>query len=254
MIKRRKLIIIAEYLATGRALNAMISIMREVEQALTVPVAATGAAPLPGVIPDLNGGAPRVYPDPLPDFSGDAISYKKDWERKAGATIKQTTYKGLLANPAVAGNAVEEAQSKELFNMILSSVAGGHALNAIEKARNDNQGIECGYKAWKALKDWYMDPNQKDLMIQHWETKLGDISLDKDSSANEYINNVEMYVRKLTKLGENWNDDKMVREFKAGVHDEDYGDIEVRVHSGTFAQLIEVRRGREQDLDCNASL
>ena len=90
-------------------------------------------------------------------------------------------------------------------------------------------------------------------MIQHWETKLGDISLDKDSSANEYINNVEMYVRKLTKLGENWNDDKMVREFKAGVHDEDYGDIEVRVHSGTFAQLIEVVRAREQDLDHNAT-
>ena len=62
-----------------------------------------------------------------------------------------------------------------------------------------------------------------------------------------------MYVRKLTKLGENWNDDKMVREFKAGVHDEDY-DTEVRVHSGTFAQLIEVVRAREQDLDRNATI
>ena len=88
--------------------NAMIS-MREVQQALTVPVAAAGAAPLPGVIPDPNCGAPRVYTDPLPDFSGDAISYE-DWERKAGAAIKQTAYKGLLDNPAIAGNAVEEAR------------------------------------------------------------------------------------------------------------------------------------------------
>ena len=187
LIKRRKLMIIAEYLATGKALSAMIS-MQEVQQALSIPVAAAGAAPLQGVIPDPNRGAPRVYTDPLPDFSGDAIDYE-DWERKAGATIKQTAYKGFLDNPAVPGNAVEEARSKELFNMILSSVSGGHALNAIEKVRDDNQGVECGFKAWKALKDWYMDPNQKDLMIQHWETKLGDISLDKDSSATEYINN-----------------------------------------------------------------
>ena len=45
----------------------------------------------------------------------------------------------------------------------------------------------------------------------------------------------------------------MVREFKAGVANEDY-DTEVSIHSGSFAQLIEVVRSREQDLDCNASL
>ena len=45
----------------------------------------------------------------------------------------------------------------------------------------------------------------------------------------------------------------MVREFKAGVANEDY-DTEVSIHSGSFAQLIEVVRSREQDLDHNASL
>ena len=252
LIKRRKLVIIAEYLAAGKALNAMIT-MAECQQALSVPAAPAGMAPLQGAAnPDPNRGAPRVYTDPLPDFSGDAIDYE-DWERKAGATIKQTAYKGLLDNPAVPGDAVEEARSKELFNMILSSTSRGHGLNVIEKVRDDNNGLECGFNAWKVLKDWYMDPNQKDLMIQHWETKLANIALDNDTSATEYINNFEMYVRKLTKLGENWNDDKMVREFKTGVSDPDY-DTEVRVHSGTFAQLIEVVRAREQDLDRNSTL
>ena len=70
--------------------------------------------------------------DPLPDFSGDAIDFE-DWERKAGATNKQTVYKGFLDAAATLGNVVEEVRSKELFNMILSCVAGGHALNTIKK-------------------------------------------------------------------------------------------------------------------------
>ena len=68
----------------------------------------------------------------------------------------------------------------------------GHALNVVEKVRDDNNGLECGYNGWKTLKDWYMDPNQKDLMIQHWESKLTNISLNVDSSATEYIKNFEM--------------------------------------------------------------
>ena len=99
--------------------------------------------------------------------------------------------------------------------MILLCVAGGHALNTIEKVRNDNNGLECGFKAWKSLKYWYLDPSQKDSLISYWERKqLDNVTLDKDSSATEYINNFEMYVRKLTKLGENWSNHKMCREFK----------------------------------------
>ncbi len=90
---------------------------------------------------------------------------------------------------------MEEARSKELFNMIFSCVAGGHALNAtIEKVHDDNNGLECGYLAWKSLKDWYLDPTQVDSMIFYWERKLGDVNLDVDTSATEYINNFEMYV------------------------------------------------------------
>ena len=51
--------------------------------------------------------------------------------------------------------------------MILSCVAGVHALNTIEKVRDINNNVECGYKDWKDLKDWYLDPTQIDLMISH---------------------------------------------------------------------------------------
>ena len=56
-----------------------------------------------------------------------------------------------------------------------------------------------------------------------------------------------MYVRKLVKLGETWSDDKKVIEFKKSVSDSDY-DTEVRIHSGTFTELVEIVRKREQDL------
>ena len=75
--------------------------------------------------------------------------------------------------------------------------------------------------------------------------------LDADTSATEYINNFEMYARKLVKLGETWSDDKKVREFKRSVSDSDY-DMEVRIHSGTFTELVEIVRKREQDLGRSA--
>ena len=53
--------------------------------------------------------------------------------------------------------------------MLLNSVADGHALNLVEKARDDNGKVECGYTAWKALHDWYLSREQQDSMIAHWE-------------------------------------------------------------------------------------
>ena len=119
--------------------------------------------------------------------------------------------------------------------MTLSCVAGGHALNTIEKVRDSNNNEKCGYRAWKASKDWHLDPTQVDSMISHWERKLETTVLDVDTSATEYINNFEMYIRKLVKLGETWSDDEKVRKFKKSVSDPDY-DTEVRIHKGNFTK------------------
>ena len=81
--------------------------------------------------------------------------------------------------------------------MILLCVEGGHALDTIEKVHDDKNGVECGYKACKSLKDWYLDPNQADSIISHWESKLDATSLDQDTYAMEYINNFEIYDQKI---------------------------------------------------------
>ena len=174
----------------GHALDATVrmDVIQAKVKTPTVPAGGTAS----GMDPDCN--APTVYTDPLPSFSGEAV-YFKEWERKAGATIKQTIYKGLLDAPATVGDAVGEARSKELFNMLLSCVADGHALNTIKKVRDDNKGLECGHLAWDALRIWYRDPTQVDSMISYWERKLLDISLNQDMSATEYINLFEMYVQ-----------------------------------------------------------
>ena len=248
VIKRRKLDMIGTFIAAGGTLSATTT-AAEIQQGMRAPVAGN-AVPVPPRAPDPYRGAPKVYTDMLTDFSGEAVDYE-DWERKAGATIKQTAYKDLLDNPATSGDIVAEARSKELYNMILSCVANGHALNTIEKVRDSNNNIECGYKAWKSLQDWYLDPTQVDSMISHWENKLESTVLDTDTSATEYINSFEMYVRKLVKLGESWTDDKKVREFKKSISDPDY-DTEVRIHKGKFTELVEIVRKREQDLGRSA--
>ena len=118
----------------------------------------------------------------------------------------------------------------------------------VKKVQDDADGAKCRYSAWKALKDWYLDPTQKDRMIAHWETKLEENVLDNDTTATAYINNFEMYVRKLKLLNETWDEDKRVREFKKRVEDPDY-DMEIRVHKGSFDDMISEIRIREQELD-----
>ena len=107
-------------------------------------------------------------------------------------------------------------------------------MNTIKKVRDDKNGVECGYKAWKFLKGWYLDPTQVDSIISHWESKLDATSLDQDTSATDYINNFEMYTQKLEKISENWTDKKRVWEFNKCVSDIDY-DTKFRIHEGAFA-------------------
>ena len=257
LVKRRKLHTVCKYLGLGHQLNATIQLdeVRTVTMLgngpRTAPVAPGAGAVVP-VAPmatsnEILRGAPKVHTNPLPDFSGDPVDFE-EWDRKAGALIKQSGYKAFIDRPADPENAVEVARSQELFNMILSCVGDGHALNTVEKCRDENDGKECGHAAWKALGDWYLDDTQRDTMISHWESKLAHLTLDKDTTATQFINEFEMYVRKLVKLNEVWSDEKMVREFKDRISDEDY-DLESRVHEGTFAELVSKTRKRERDLD-----
>lgn len=250
VVKRRKLNLLMQYIAAGAQLGPTTTIadakafldaarkQHQQQQSSSVRFAT------PVVDPDR--GAPKVYTDMLPSFSGDPVDYE-DWERKAGATIRQTAYRKYLTRPATKGDVAEEARSSELYNMILQCVGDGHALNTVEKARDDNNGLECGHEAWQALKSWYLDDSQKNQMIEHYESKLRNLSLDNDTTATEFINHYEMYVRKLEKLEGDWSDDKKVREFKARVTSDLY-DTECRVHTGDFKDLVKIIRKRETDL------
>ena len=136
VIKRRKLNMINKFLANDGFLNATIT-TAGIQQSLKAPTGISAPAHK-AVAPGPHRGAPRVYTDMTSNFSGEAVDYE-DWERKAGATIKQTYYKDLLYSPAMSGDVFAEARSTELYNMILSCVAGGHTLNTIEKVRDSNR-------------------------------------------------------------------------------------------------------------------
>ena len=87
IVKRRKLGSISDYLGSGRQLDGMIT-MDRVQELSRTPLQANvniagGGAP---ATPDPSRGAPKVYTDPLPKFSGDPIDYE-EWERKAGSII-----------------------------------------------------------------------------------------------------------------------------------------------------------------------
>ena len=131
--------------------------------------------------------------------------------------------------------------------MILSSVADGSGLNIVEKVKDENNNIECGHKAWTALKEWYTDSSQTKTIVKHYSNKLRSLFLDRDNSASNYINAFEIYVRKIEKYEGAWTEDKKIREFIENVTDEDY-DTEMRVHDTSYANLINALRKRERDL------
>eukprot|EP00957_Ditylum_brightwellii_P020703 1560628-Ditylum_brightwellii.AAC.1 len=81
------------------------------------------------------------------------------------------------------GDVMEEACSGELYNMILSCVGDGSALNITKKTKSNNADIECGYEAWRRLKEWFLDNTQKNTMAQHFKGKLQDLRLDVNATA-----------------------------------------------------------------------
>ena len=252
IVRRRKLIQIKGYLSRGQQLDAT-STIEAIQESNSPGVQLPPPVPVPIVHPfalDPTCGAPKIHTNPLPDFSGDPVDYET-WERKAKAIIKQSVYKVFIDRTATNGDIVEEARNLELFNIFVSCEGESHALNVVDKVRDDNNNLECGHAAWVALKEWYLDDTQKETMIKHYEAKLDSHLLDNDTTATNFINNFEICVRKLTKLGEVWSDERKVREFKARVNDDDYS-IETRIHEGNFAELVTKIRTRDQDLESQA--
>ena len=245
LIKRRKLDLIIKFLSTREnQLTATIT-MESIQEKVEKPNPPASRSDTRSSSAE-NRGGPKLNTNPLPAFSGNPVHYES-WQLQAGATIRQTSYKHYLTRPAEENSVVEKERNSELYNMILSSVADGSALNIVEKVKDENNNIECGHKAWSALKEWYTDSSQTKTIVKHYSNKLRSLFLDRDNSASNYINDFEIYVRKIEKYEGAWTEDKKIREFIENVTDEDY-DTEMRVHDDSYANLINAFRKRERDL------
>ena len=82
LLKKRKLEVIGAYLGKGLSLTDTMSI-EEVQLALQNANATLASATSTSASNALDPtrGAPKVYTDMLPEFSGNAVDYE-DWERK----------------------------------------------------------------------------------------------------------------------------------------------------------------------------
>ncbi len=156
IVKRRKLELIGKYLSVeGNALTAASTIEDIRNHLNNQPRAAVVNA---GGRNSVDAGAPKIYTDPLSEFSGDPIDYE-EWEGKSAATLRQTVYKTYLDRDADPTKPYEVTRNTELYNMILSTVRTGHAHSRVESLKDDPLIGENGFHAWKAIKDWYLDPS-----------------------------------------------------------------------------------------------
>ena len=244
VIKRRKLEYIIKFLVLRNEPLTGTTTMEQIQGKVENPP--TSSTETRSGSSTENRGGPKVNTNPLPKFNGNPVDYES-WELQAGATIRQTLYKHYLTRPADQNNASEKERSSELFNMLLSSVSDGSALNIVEKVKDENHNEECGHKAWKALSEWYTDASQTKTIVKHYSNKLRNLVLDRDTTASKYINDFEIFVRKLEKYEGAWSEDKRIREFISNVRDDDY-DTEMRVHDNSYTDLINAFRKRERDL------
>ena len=88
-------------------------------------------------------------------------------------------------------------------------------------------------------------------MLEHYSTKLDALILDNDTTATEFINNFDPFVRKIEKIDGGWSEEKKIREFKKRVTSKDY-DVEKRTHKTTFKDLVQNFRDREQAMETEA--
>ena len=132
LIKRRKLETISLFLAMRNDPLTATTTMKDMQEKIS---RASGTGKQSDSVPSMESrGGPKVNTNPLPKFTGDPVDYES-WELQAGATIRQTAYKIYLTRPAGETNASEKERSSELYNMIIASVADGHALNIVENQR-----------------------------------------------------------------------------------------------------------------------
>ena len=141
LIKRRKLEYIIKFLAMRKDSLTGTTTMAEIQTKVENPSTSSAVtSPAPSVE---NRGGPKVNTNPLPSFTGNPVDFES-WELQAGATIRQTTYKHFLTRSAKEDDVVEKERSGELYNMLLSSVADGSALNIVEKIKV-KEDVECGH-------------------------------------------------------------------------------------------------------------
>lgn len=194
-------------------------------------------------------GGNKVYIDPLEAFSGDPVDFE-DWQIQTESTIRQTIYRTLLDSPPDVTKPAEVSRDAVLYNMFLSAVRQGNAYNMVEKLKQDPTKGESGHYAWKTLTAWYLDSSQKATMAEHYYNKLDNLYLDNDTTATEFINKFDLYVRKIESFDASWSETKKVREFKKRITSEDY-DVEKRTHKSgqPLADLIKMIRDQEQSLE-----
>ena len=150
VVKRINLNIIRQYLSIGYVLNRTTD-MNTTQTRIIQGQVAGNFSVVGQRAPDKNHGSPKIHTNTLPDYSGDSVNYKLR-EREYGSIIKKPVYKTLVKQPAYSGDANEEERSIELFNIIISCVGSGNALNMVDKFCDNNNGKECGHYACKDLK------------------------------------------------------------------------------------------------------
>jgi hypothetical protein len=154
VVKRRKLSHIGNYLAQGHLINDATT-MPLIINHLSTPVApiannAAQAALPPIPPPDPTRGALRLYVNSIEKYSGSPIDFE-GWELKTRVTLGQTAYATFLTNSPVAGDVLQEARNKELYNMFVTALmhgSGMHILNGVPD--------QDGHAAWSAITAWYM--------------------------------------------------------------------------------------------------
>jgi hypothetical protein len=227
VVKRRKLSMIANYLARGQTLSDA-TMMPTIVDYLNTLIAASHPHPVPAPLPpqvpqpvpplsqDPNRGAPKLYPNSIEKFSGSPMDFE-DWEKKTRALLGQTAYDTFMTDPPPEGDLVAGKRNRELFNMFMTAIMDGSGLHIINGITDQD-----GHVAWNAITEWYGLASTSRTIIDHYRNKLESLRLDGSTEASAYVNTFIICSQKLEDKSEGYTSLTKRQKFLDQITDEEY--------------------------------
>ena len=137
--------------------------------------------------------------------------------------------------------------NKIVFSQLAVATVDGTAFHIVRQFNDEKDG----YKAWKALIEWYEGDVVKNETAEELRQKLESLNLHSNVTASHYVNRFLTLFHDLNRIpGEEVSDSHAVYLFLRNIHDNEYAStvLYLRNTNASMKECVNIIRKTERDL------